>query len=52
MNDLKHPSRGGYDEGHSGICWPFMDDPEYDSESDDGSVHGYWYWEATYKYDV
>jgi hypothetical protein len=39
--DLKHPSKGGYYEGHSGICWPFMDDPDYDSDSDDGCVLGY-----------
>jgi hypothetical protein len=27
-----------------------MDDPDYDSDSDDGCVLGYW--EGTYKYDV
>jgi hypothetical protein len=35
MYDLKHPSTGGYEEGDADICWPFMDDPEYDSNSGD-----------------
>ncbi|KAF8707188.1 hypothetical protein HU200_030434 [Digitaria exilis] len=30
MYELKHPSRGGYEEGDAGIHWPFMDDPDYD----------------------
>ncbi|CAN6373955.1 unnamed protein product [Urochloa humidicola] len=41
MYDLKHPSRGGYEEGEANICWPFMDDPDYDSSSCDDYNHNY-----------
>ncbi|KAL6870989.1 hypothetical protein ACP4OV_014837 [Aristida adscensionis] len=35
VSDLKHPTSGGYEEGHEDICWPFESDTDCESDSDD-----------------